>query len=205
MKPFFILIISFFSISHLDAQSIEVMPGNNFVFTDIQFFKSFDKQYRMTLFSRTRARLTYNDDENGINFFSGAYFNYTFKSGLGGSIIGRINNFGSDADTGIHFYKQKKAWTFFVLPSISLTNGGTYSWFSIIRFRPDLNEEWKLYTSLELFTALNKSDHLASTQRIRLGMDYKTFQFGLAMNLTEVGDDWILVNDNYGVFLRKEF
>ena len=90
------------------AQSLEIMPGNNFIFADIQFFEAFDQQYRTTLFSRTRARLTYEDEKNGIDFFSGAYLNYSLKSGFGGTVLARINNFGSDVDVGIHFYKQTK-------------------------------------------------------------------------------------------------
>ncbi len=204
MKHPFAFVFTLFLSLQINAQNFEVMPGNNFVFTDVQFFKSFDKKYQTTLFSRTRARITY-DDEKGVDFFSGAYLNYTTKSGIGGSVIGRINNIGFDLDVGIHFYKQKKNFSIFVLPSVSLTSRGVYSWFSIFRFRPQLNEYWKWYTSLELFSAFDKSTHVASTQRIRIGLDFKTFQFGLAMNVTKFGEKWKKVNDNYGVFLRKEF
>ncbi len=205
MKNIIILVIILFFYHKSCAQSVEIMTGNNFVFVDIQFLKSFDKKYQTTLFSRTRARPTYNDEKNNISFFSGAYLNYTIKKGFGGSLIGRIDNFGSDVDLGIHFYKKTKTISIFILPSISLTAKNVYSWFSIIRFRPALNEKWKIYTSLELFTAVKKNDHLLSTQRARLGLDYRKFQFGLAMNISEFGNGFKLNNENYGVFLRKEF
>ena len=205
MKKVILLCCVWFNFLVGFSQSIEIMPGNNFVFTDVQFLKPFDKQFRTTIFSRTRARLTYDDEANGIDFFSGAYFNHTLKSGLGGSIIGRFNNTGSDLDVGVHFFKETKTISLFALPSVSLSTVGTWSWFSIFRFRPKLNENWKWYIGIELFTAFDKADHLASTQRIRLGLDYQSYQFGLAMNITEVGGNLIVVNDNYGVFLRKEF
>jgi len=119
------------------------MPGNNFVFADLQFFKPFDKKYKATIFSRTRTRLTYDDAANGIDFFSGAYLNYTTKIGLGGSLIGRVNNTGSDMDIGIHYYKQTKDFSVFALPSLSLSSNGIWSWFSIIKFRPSINKKWK--------------------------------------------------------------
>jgi len=46
---------------------------------------------------------------------------------------------------------------------------------------------------------------LASTQRIRLGVEFQKFQFGAAMNISEIGSDLFVANDNYGVFIRKEF
>ncbi len=200
--PFVIPLLFFFSAK---SQSIEIMPGNNFVFTDLQFFKPLDKKFRTTIFSRTRARLTYDDDENGVNFFSGAYLNYTTKTGFGGTLIGRMNNFGSDMDLGIHYYRKIKSFSIYALPSISLSQKNTYSWFSIVKYRPTLNDQWKMYTSVELFSVFNKSDHVISTQRVRIGLEYRSYQFGLAMNISEFGDDLIVTNDNYGVFIRKEF
>ena len=91
------------------------------------------------------------------------------------------------------------------MPSLSISDGGAWSWFSIFRFRPALSEQCKGYVGVELFTAFDGSDHLASTQRLRLGVDYRTYQFGLAMNISELGSDLIVANDNYGIFLRKEF
>lgn len=185
------------------AQSLELMPGHDFFFTDVQFLKNFDPAYRFTVFSRTRAQIAYADD--AVDFFSGAYFNYTRPSGFGLSLIGRFNNAGSDVDFGPHFYKQTESITFFGIASLSLTDGGVYSWFSIFRYRPALSDKVKLYTSLELFTAMKRAAHLASTQRIRIGLDINTIQFGGAVNLTEFGDEFRFMNNNYGVFIRKEF
>ncbi len=199
------IIVFFLFTSRGYSQSLEIMPGNNFVFTDIQFFKPIDNTYRTTLFSRTRARLTYNDEANGIDFFSGAYLNHTFPSGLGGTLIGRIDNRGSDLDLGIHFYKQGKDFSIFALPSISLSQANLLSWFSIFKYRPVIKTDWNLYTSLELFSVLQKGVHAASTQRIRIGLEHQSYRFGIAANISELGAEWIIANDNYGVFLQKEF
>ena len=66
------------------AQSIELMPGHQFIFTDVQFFKGLDSRYRNSVFSRTRARIDYGED--APVFFSGLYLNHTFNSGLGFSV-----------------------------------------------------------------------------------------------------------------------
>ena len=203
MKKYCIIgIFAFLNITKQSAQSIELMPGDQYVFTDVQFLRSFDKAYRFTLFSRTRAQIDYDDQ---VDFFTAGYLNYTTKIGLGVTGLARINNVGSNVDTGIHFLKNTKNISFFGLASVSLTEDNTFSWFSIFRYRPSLNEDWKIYTSVELFTVLNNSGHAASIQRIRLGPEYKTFQFGVAANLLELGDDFDFFNNNYGIFIRKEF
>jgi len=210
MKKLFLLIL-FFSGSHLanldgnklSAQSVEIMLGDKYAFTDVQFLKYFDKQYRWSFFNRTRMQLEY--DQVPPDIFSAGYLNYTTKLGLGLSLTGRVNNRSADLDVGLHFLKRVNAITFFGIVSLSLTEGGTYSWFSILRYRPSLNEQWKLYTSFELFVAMNKRDHQASIQRLRLGLDYKSFQFGLSANLLEVGNDFNFLNNNFGAFVRKEF
>lgn len=187
----------------LRSQSLELFPGNRYLFTDVQFLKNFDPAYRLTLFNRSRAQIYYADEP--VNFFSGSYFNYTFKAGLGPSVIGRFNNSGADADVGLHYFKQSKTLTFFGIASLSLTSGGIYSWFSILRYRPPFGEKLKGFFALELFTAMKNADHLVSTQRVRVGLGHRGFQFGLAANLQEVGNGFDFLENNFGGFVRKEF
>lgn len=92
----------------------------------------------------------------------------------------------------------------FGLASVGLKKELEYSWFSILRFTPKINEKWKVYTSLELFNLFGKENHLVSVQRLRLGLDYQKFQFGAAANFTELGENWI-GRSNVGVFIRKSF
>ncbi len=52
----------------------------NAFFTDVQSFEHLDKSKKVSLFSRTRATVDY---ENNTNFFLGEYLSYTTKSGFG--------------------------------------------------------------------------------------------------------------------------
>lgn len=202
MKHSYCFIFCLAFISKIKAQSVEIMPSTEYVFTDVQFFKALDKKYTTTLFSRTRAQVNY---DNEVNFFSAGYLNYTTKSGWGISGIGRINNIRSDFDAGLHLYKAKKDFSLFSIFSKSLTTKKIYSWFSIFRYRPEINEKWKIYTSFELFMVFRNTDHLSSIQRIRGGLEYQKYQFGIGANLQELGSDFEFFNNSYGVFLRREF
>jgi len=202
MKYFISCTLILIVFSYGKTQSIELMPSTEYLFTDVQFFKPLDKKYAASLFSRTRAEINY---DNEVSFFSAAYLNYTTKSGFGISGIGRMNNRRADFDAGIHFYKSIKDLTIFSIISKSLTTEEAYSLFTIFRFRPAINEKWKFYSAFELAMFFRNTDHLSSLQRIRAGLDYQKYQFGLAANLLELGSDFEFFNNSYGVFVRREF
>ena len=185
----------------LTAQSFEVMPGTEGIFIDAQYLKFFDQKNRISLFSRARAVAEY--QEQSTDLFTGAYLNYTTGSGVGGTVIGRISSVSSGIDVGVHFFKANESFVIYMLPSINLGDELLYSWFSILRYTPQWKENWKLYTSLELFSAFQEIGHISSVQRIRVGLDYKGYQFGAAANLAQSrfsDSEW-----NPGIFLRKQF
>lgn len=183
------------------GQSLEAIAGDKGMFVDAQWLEFMGGQNNWSIFSRTRATISY---ENQTDLFTGAYLNYTLANGLGGSLVGRVASAGAGADAGVHIFKAKQQWMLFGLASVALKNELQYSWFSILRYTPTIHEHWKLYTSLELFSLFGKNNHLASVQRVRLGLDYRQFQFGLAANFSARGSSWAY-SSNLGGFLRKSF
>ncbi len=183
------------------GQSLEVMPGNERLFMDVQWLEPLGEDIRWSVFSRTRATVDY--DEN-TNLFSGAYLNRTTKSGIGVSLVGKIATSGAGADIGPHIFKAKEKWMLFGLASVGIQKDLEYSWFSIFRFTPKLNDSWKVYSSFELFTLMNEGGHVLSVQRIRLGLDKSGYQFGFANNSSDKGKGF-KPDNNFGVFLRRLF
>ncbi|MGE3801270.1 MAG: hypothetical protein AB7H80_09635 [Candidatus Kapaibacterium sp.] len=196
---FFIAITSSLSIQ---AQSFEFMPGTEQIFIDVQWLNTFDEEKKWSLFSRTRATTDYDEK---TDLFTGAYLNYTTASGIGGTVLGRIGSRGAGGDAGIHFFKAKKSILIYALASLDIDLDFAYSWFSIIRYTPEFNDTWRLYSSLELFSNFNADGHVASVQRIRAGIDRSGYQFGLALNLSEIGNNYDAVGTNPGLFVRKQF
>jgi len=202
-KNFFLIIFVYLFAFSSKGQSIEFMPGTQNLFTDVQFFKPLlPEDYTVTVFSRTRADIDYNKEGN--TFLSLLYLNYTFQPGIGVSLIGKISNVSNGVDAGIHYFKNSKNISLFVAITAQIKKNPGYSWFSIIRFRPPINEKWKWYSSLELFTLVNKNGHLVSSQRIRAGVDINAFQFGIGLNISESGQNWN-AQGNPGIFIRREF
>jgi len=195
------LLITLFT-SNLSAQSFELMPGTERVFIDNQWLKSFDEKGKWSLFSRSRATVDYSEN---TNLFTGAYLNYTTKSGIGGTVLGRVSTLGAGGDAGIHFFKANESFLIYALASIEMQSELAYSWFSILRYTPAINSDWKVYTSLELFTNFSQGYHLASVQRIRIGLGHSNYQFGLALNLSGLGHKYDNTDINPGIFFRKQF
>jgi len=203
MKTYFILFLLLISGVHVFGQSLEIMPGTERVFVDVQWLEFFEEDQKWSLFSRSRATTDY---EENTNLFTGGYLNYTTKSGLGATILGRISSLGAGSDAGIHLFKANNRMMLYALASIGLSSELSYSWFSIFRFTPSLSDKMNVYSSLELFSNFGEEGHLASVQRIRLGLANKSgFQFGLGLNLSGLGKNYQNTDSNPGVFLRKQF
>jgi len=189
----------------LHAQSFELLLGTERLFIDAQYLSYFEGQgnNKWSLFSRARATSAY--DAQSTDLFMGGYLNYTTAKGFGATVLGRISSFNAGIDVGPHFFKASSTFLVYALPSININDELLYSWFSILRFTPTLNEKTKLFSSIELFSAFDGDGHLSSVQRLRLGLDKKGYQFGLGVNLTERGRSFSNTDVNPGVFLRKQF
>jgi len=202
MRLLLLMAIPLLFVLKVNAQSFEVMPGMERIFIDAQWLKTFDEERKWSLFSRSRATVDY--DEN-TNLFTGAYLNYTTMSGFGGTVVGRISSLGAGGDAGIHFFKAIESFMVYALATVEISSAFAYSWFSIIRYTPKLNENWRLYSSLELFSNFNTAGHVASVQRLRAGLDCNGYQFGVALNLSGLGKDYRTTDNNPGIFIRKQF
>ncbi len=201
MKGCLIGIALLFNYCICKGQSFEGMAGTERIFIDAQYLKFFDAESKVSLFSRARATAEY--DEQKTDLFTGAYLNYTTRSGFGGTVLGRISSTNAGIDAGIHYFKASTSFVIYALPSININDELLYSWFSILRYTPQLKNGWKLYSSVELFSAFGEIGHLSSVQRIRLGVDRKGCQFGVALNLKE--SRFSDTDVNPGAFFRKQF
>ena len=196
-----LIVLLLLSSSLVFGQSFEILPGNKRVFIDAQFLKYFDNSRSFSLFSRSRATSEY--DGSSTDLFTGAYLNYTTNSGLGATVLGRISSSSSGIDAGTHYFKANKSFMLFALASVNLNDDLLYSWFSILRFYPEIKNDWKFYFSLELFSAFGQIGHLSSVQRVRIGLDRAGFQFGPAVNLRKPRSTDL--DSNIGIFLSKRF
>lgn len=184
------------------GQSLSLMPGTAGFFVDIQWLKPLEPTYRFTLFSRTRAAI---DTGSYPDLFTGAYLNYTTPFGLGASLVGSVASQGAGGSIGVHYFKQSASLSFFGLLSVAPLGEPSVAWFSILRYQPELNADWKLYTSFEWYSLFDVMGHRFSVHRLRVGLDRGGYQFGLALNQRGIGPEYRQIFFNPGIFIRSTF
>ncbi len=202
MRIVIIILLIFISKTSI-AQSIEVMPGTENVFVDIQFLEDMsDSNFKYVMYSQTRAII---NQQNEANLSTVVFFNYKTKLGLGTTIASRItNNNGASGILGLSYLNINNRFLIYSLLAVERHEETRYGSFSVFKFYPPINDDWRVYTSLEVNSLINKDIHLDSVQRLRAGLDYKGNQFGLGVNLRERGQDYQMI-ENYGLFFRKAF
>ncbi len=197
------ILLLFFIVASGTSQSIEVMPGTENVFVDIQFLENMgDSSFKYVAYNQTRAIIS---QENTANMSTVIFFNYKTKPGLGLTLASRITSAnGASGLFGLSYLNINNRFLIYSLLALEQHDETRYGSFSVFKFYPPINDVWKVYSSLEVNSLINKDIHLDSVQRLRIGLDYKNNQFGLAANLREMGEDYTMI-ENYGLFFRKVF
>ncbi|MFK8275982.1 hypothetical protein ACI76Y_09945 [Capnocytophaga cynodegmi] len=88
---------------------------------------------------------------------------------------------------GIIYSYAKPDLLFVVNPRIDLTKNGTFETFSLVEYRPKINDNWSYYSRLQgVYVQTTDFEHHARSYIMaRLGVIYKDINFGLGTNL-----DW---------------
>ena len=123
---------------------------------------------------------------------------------MGVSIGVNVNkNTGLVPTLGMQYVYSDSKWLLVVSPSYLFSSDKNISMLSIVEFKPQLSKNIILYTRVQGFYNENieKSVNEQSYLQLRLGLNYKGYQFGLASNLNYFEKNHSLTK-NFGIFLR---
>jgi hypothetical protein len=185
---------------------LEIMAGHKRTGADVLWFKKFSttKNNPWLFFHRSRASTDYH---NKTNFGVTNALSYNFKSGAGIVVATQFLQTGFVAKAGVQYFKLFKnasVFTWLVAGNNTLNNFSG-DWFVLARWQPKLNEQWKWFLQAENFTSFDTKKNKSLTQRIRVGISRHHWQLGVAADYTESGINKLLVTNNIGSFVRKEF
>ena len=110
---------------------------------------------------------------------------------------------GFDPTAGIQYLFSGEKLLFLFAPRINIESDPSYDIMTIVQFKPQLNDRVKLYTKLQMLNLFDSDGNIRSYQWLRLGIEIKKTQFGLAVNFDENGPDPEL-EFNCGLFIRRE-
>ena len=179
-----------------DFSSSTIKPldsKNKFSISTLAFFQKF---------YRKEDRLF---DETGVQ--ASVYWNFTKNLSVGPSLY--YNSVaGLSEKLSFLILAGGSHLVFVAIPAISHTendgniNGGL---FFQLQYMKRIKREWNFWVNTQLLTEWNKfSNHSRSFQQVRIGIAYKTNQFGVAADLDAYGHPQIW-KKSIGVFVRKVF
>lgn len=194
---------------------VEAFAGNKKATIDVMFFKYFKNKNqtnsRFLFFNRNRATIEYQKTSSSnlpqLGFTEAISYNHEKLLGFAPVVVGQIFSSGLYAKTGIQFARIRKELTIFTWVVSETKYHPNIDVFFLGRYTPTLTEKINLFGQLELVNTIPSTiqKNYAFTQRIRLGLKIKEFQFGLAADFSEIGRGNFKQTDNSGIFLRYEY
>jgi hypothetical protein len=176
-------------------QSIFIKPLGPKKKIDFFFFNYFDRYHKTAERSLNESLIqSYAARSLGGGFSAGAGMTYHSAFGLSPNLM-------------LQYVVAGKDYLVVLFPVYYMDKTQAGELFTQMQYRPTISKQCKLFT--QLMGVSNWSHfqtHSRSWQQIRLGLDYKTFQFGLGLGFDQYGTNELLVKKNtIGLFLRKEF
>ena len=190
----------------------EVFANDENISHEIWLDESLGESTRFSFFNFTRFRVDYtSDSQNEILSYSTV--SYRFGRGLSLAGGGFITNQGFTPVVAASYFFQNDVWMVNLFPSVEIVEDPNMEVFFTFQFRPRINNKLRFFSRLMLNSNFDFQQHNFSEQNLRVGLDYKSFQFGLGGDFTQIpvfdSTDSNVVNTdfnmNFGVFLRKEF
>ncbi len=204
------VLLLFFSFEVIQAQSlpVEIMAGHQRAGVDVLWFRNFSSPKATTspwlFFHRTRASSNYHGQ---TSFGVTNALSYNFKKGIGIVATVQLLQSGVAAKGGIQYVKVFGRASLFswVVAGNNTDHFASGDWFVLLRWTPIINRNWNWFTQLELLSSINLESNKNFVQRLRLGLSRNRWQFGLALDQSQTGNNKLITFGNNGLFLRKEF
>jgi len=193
-----------FMAQRVDSQPIpvELMTGSRYLTVNLVVSKSFTETSKFGFFHMNTIGVDYdNKEENDFSMQDLLTYEPLNNFRLtGGAFYGKP---GFKPTLGMQYLVTGKKLFILIAPRVNIESDPAYDFFEIVQFKPALSEKIKLYTRLQLLNLFDSGGNIKSYQWLRMGLEVKEIQFGLAFNFDEFGPN-PKVQYNAGLFIRRE-
>ncbi|MBD3903320.1 hypothetical protein NAL32_02610 [Chryseobacterium sp. Ch-15] len=185
---------------------LEAFASNKGVLMQMVVTKHLVPQSKFGIFALTEYYGDYKNDQSKNKYLAQTYLTYDILKGMSvvsGVAINQANGFRPTA--GLQYVLKKKDFFVLLLPRVDLTETNNMEAFGIFEYQPKFNENWGLYTRFQGLYNHNTSANLheISYARLRAGLSYKNYQFGLGANFASYGPAKHKEN-SFGIFVRTQ-
>lgn len=181
---------------------VELMLGQKYGTINLVFNRSFSQNSRLGFFHMNTVQFDFRDKSKNSFILQDLVYVETLKNlRVAGGVA--YSNGGFDPTAGLQYIYGGKKLFFLCAPRINIESDPSYDIMTILQYKPEINDHIRLYTRLQMLNLFNSGGNIKSYQWMRLGLEVKGIQFGLAADLDEYGPD-PSITSNFGVFIRKE-
>lgn len=194
---------------------VEIFGGHERSTVDIMFFKFFknvqSENTRWLFFNRNRASVDYRMTKTAylpqFGFTEAISYNHEKLKGFAPVLVGQVLSWGVFPKAGIQYAHIKKEITIFTWLVCETLENPDLDYFLLFRYTPKLSEKVNLFTQVESVNAFPtvSKDNYSFTQRLRLGIQLKSYQFGAGVDFNQTGNNAFAKTYNVGGFIRHEF
>jgi len=199
-----VLVVSCTCGSLVKAQPIpvELMFGDKYGSVNVVLNKKFSQTSRLGFFHMNTVLFDYDEKAKNSFILQDLATVETFKNlkVTGGVAYSKA---GLEPTAGLQYFYAGKKVFFLFAPRVNIESEPSYDIMTIFQVKPELTEKLKLVARVQMLNVFDKTGNIKSYQWLRLGLEVKEIQFGLAANFDEFGPN-PSVEMNTGVFIRKE-
>jgi hypothetical protein len=182
--------------------TIEVLTGDVGIASQMIINKSFSSVPRLGFFSVTNISSKWNETTSKDAM---SQANITFEIVKGLRLFGGMHytpTTGLRPTSALMYTLNYKSLLLSIGPRIDLSKNSNAEGFVMAEYKPEINENWKIYSRVQGLYAqnLNSGEHARSYLMLRLGLSYKDIRFGLGANWDAYGPEK-QSKQNYGIFL----
>ncbi|GEM_PF-1354646 len=178
----------------------EVMAGDERATIDIKAIGDLGRG--AGFFARNRTGIDYHDQVSPFTLVD-----LTYSLGEGFDAVSEAQmapGMGIVPRAGVQYFHSFRDGNVYALTTASILERPNLELIAKVRYTPLLIGDWRGVAQLEMVTDIGRDGHEFSTQRGRLGISVNGYDFGVALDVIEVGHD-STPTYNAGGFVAKQF
>ena len=183
---------------------IEAFSTDKGLLMQMTVAKKLQSNSKLGMFALTEYYADYNNEKEKHKYLIQTFLTYDLGKGfsiIGGGAINQASGF--RPTIGVQYIYAKNDIFALIIPRVDLTETNNLEAFGFVEYTPKINEKLGIYTRVQGVYNHNPKDNLhdISYIRLRAGLSYQNFQFGLGANFAQYGP--LKINENsYGIFVR---
>ncbi len=199
-----ILLFLLLNANGINAQPIpvELAIGHQYGSVNLVFNRNFSSKSRLGFFHMNTVQFYYKDEnKNSFLLQDLLYVEFIKNLRVASGVVYSKGGFNPTA--GLQYIYSGQKFMVLIAPRVNIENDPSYDVMTILQYKPAINDRIKLFTRIQALNLFGSDGNIKSYQWMRLGLEIKGIQFGIAANLDEYGPN-PTVETNFGLFIRKE-